>query len=76
MKIRSSQRLVSPSLIAGFAGLALSSAATMAQDSVSSAAGLPGDALNAYTVGVNSNQIANFVVDMTTITTSWGNRYH
>ncbi len=76
MKIRSSQRLVSPSLIAGFAGLALSSAATMAQDSVSSAAGLPGDALNAYTVGVNSNQIANFVVDMTTITTSWGNRYY
>jgi hypothetical protein len=51
------------------------SCAALAQDSVSNAGGLPGDALNAYTTGASGNQVKNYVVDLATKTSSWGNGY-
>ena len=46
-----------------------------AQDSVSTAAGLPGDAVSAYTVGAASEQVNNYVVDLPVKTSSWGNAF-
>ncbi len=59
------------------AGLAVSLSATgvHAQDSVSSAPGLPGDAVSAYQAGVGSEQVNDYVVDLAPKTGSWGSRY-
>jgi hypothetical protein len=52
-----------------FAGVA------RAQDSVSTSNGLPGDALSAYLTGGSQTQVQNYIVDLTGLTSSWGNRY-
>lgn len=52
-----------------------SSAAAMAQDSVSNTPALPGDAVGAYAVGVNAEQVNNYVVDLAPRTSSWGAPY-
>jgi hypothetical protein len=74
------QRVTNRGVVCGVAVGALVTLAgtctkVMAQDSVAVAPGLPGDASIAYNVGASGDQINNFAVDMTTITTSWGNRY-
>jgi hypothetical protein len=55
----------------------LAAPVTRAQDSVSSAGGLPGDAVSAYTVGAVAaqEQVNNYIVDLTEIRSSWGQRY-
>ena len=61
-------------LVAAAAGLALALPA-LAQDSVSSTPGLPGDAVSAYAVGAASEQVNNYIVDLPIQTSSWGNRF-
>jgi hypothetical protein len=61
-------------LLAVLAGSTLGASA-WAQDSVSTTAGLPGDAVSAYTIGANTEQVNNYVVDLTDKTSSWGNLY-
>ena len=51
------------------------STAALAQDSVSNSNALPGDALTPYAVGANGNQRKDYAVDLTTLTSSWGNAY-
>ncbi|MDP1661378.1 MAG: GC-type dockerin domain-anchored protein [Phycisphaerales bacterium] len=63
-----------PLLIAALAGCAMAAPA-LAQDSVSAVAGLPGDAVSAYSVGATSEQINNYTVDLPLKTSSWGNRF-
>jgi hypothetical protein len=46
-----------------------------AQDSISAAGGLPGDALDAYRTAGPSFQVRDYVVDLAPITSSWGRRY-
>ncbi|MBX3358175.1 MAG: hypothetical protein KF745_07085 [Phycisphaeraceae bacterium] len=46
-----------------------------AQDSVITTGGLPGDALDAYRTSVPSMQEKDFVVDLQTVTSSWGGKY-
>jgi hypothetical protein len=60
--------------IAG-ASLGLATGATMAQDSVSTAPGLPGDAVSAYQAGASSEQINNYTVDLAPKSGSWGTRF-
>jgi hypothetical protein len=62
-------------IVGGTLGLAGLTSSALAQDSVSTTAGLPGDAPSAYTTGSQQQQILNYVVDAPMITTSWGNRY-
>jgi hypothetical protein len=50
-------------------------APALAQDSISSTPGLPGDAVSAYTVGASSEQINSYVVDLPIKTSSWGHRF-
>ena len=64
----------SASLLALVAG-GVGAAPAFGQESVSNAAGLPGDALSAYTTGASGNQVKNYVVDLTERTSSWGSRY-
>jgi hypothetical protein len=47
----------------------------IAQDSISTTNGLPGDAASAYTIGASQTQVLNYMVDTTVQTTSWGNTY-
>jgi len=50
-------------------------APAMAQDSVSTTNGLPGDGLSAYATGVTGSQRKDYAVDLATKSTSWGNAY-
>ncbi len=62
----------------GFAGLALAlggAAPAGAQDSVAPTGGLPGDALDAYRTAVPSEQLNAYIVDLTPISSSWGNLF-
>ncbi|MGQ0627769.1 MAG: hypothetical protein ACT4PL_06660, partial [Phycisphaerales bacterium] len=68
---RRSRAACTLAFIAGFALATL----THAQDSVSTGNGLPGDAVGAYTIGANSEQVNNYVVDLTTRSSSWGRAY-
>lgn len=54
------------------AGCALCCTPAMAQDSVSSATGVGGDAIDAYDT---SRQTVRYVVDLVSFTTSWGNEW-
>lgn len=47
----------------------------LAQDSVATTPGLPGDAVSAYSAGTTGEQINNYIVDLTEIRSSWGQRY-
>ena len=58
--------------IAALVSVAGVAAPVWAQDSVSSPAGLPGDALDPYAAG---NQIVNYVVDLVPLTTSQGREF-
>lgn len=62
-------------LVAAFLSLAGSSIPALAQDSVSTTNGLPGDAVSAYSVGGSGEQVNNYVVDLTTISSSWAGQY-
>jgi hypothetical protein len=62
-------------LIAAAACLAGPAALARAQDSVSPAPGLPGDALDAYRTSGPSEQINDYAVDLVETTSSWGGRY-
>ena len=61
-------------LLAACAGAACAAPA-LAQDSVSTTPGLPGDAVSAYTVGASSEQVNNYTVDLPVKTSSWGHRF-
>ncbi|MBY0308524.1 MAG: hypothetical protein K2Q09_07260, partial [Phycisphaerales bacterium] len=61
-------------LLAALAGAAACQPAT-AQDSVSSSPGLPGDAVSAYTIGGNTEQVNTYVVDLPVKVSSWGHRF-
>jgi len=60
--------------IVGVAG-GWSCAAAVAQDSVAPTGGLPGDALDAYRTAVPSEQSNAYIVDLSPISSSWGNAY-
>lgn len=57
-----------------FAGLA-AAAPAVAQDSVSTAGGLPGDALDAFRTAAPTFQVRDYVVDLAPLTSSWGHKY-
>ena len=50
-------------------------APALAQDSVSTSNGLPGDALSSYATGATGSQRKDYAVDLATKSTSWGNVY-
>jgi hypothetical protein len=50
-------------------------APTIAQDSVAPTGGLPGDAVDAYRTAAPSEQVNAYIVDLTPISSSWGNTY-
>jgi len=74
MPVRPQCRVTIIAALLAVAGSALSSGA-LAQDSVSSGNGLPGDAVGQFTMGAGTEQINNYVVDLTGITSSWGSAY-
>ena len=51
-------------------------APALAQDSVSTTNGLPGDALTPYSTGAAGNQRKDYIVDMTGKATSWGSTFY
>ncbi|MGD9690084.1 MAG: hypothetical protein AB7K52_10565 [Phycisphaerales bacterium] len=65
-------RVISICVLLSSAGQAL------AQDSVSTGSGLPGDALSPYAASANpalNEQSNNYVVDLADLTSSWGGKY-
>ncbi len=56
-------------------GLAAVAGPAMAQDSVSTGSGLPGDAPGQFVIGANSQQVNNYVVDLAPKLSSWSRNY-
>jgi hypothetical protein len=61
--------------VAAASGIAGGLAPARAQDSVAPTGGLPGDALDAYKTTSPSEQVNAYIVDLSPITSSWGNAY-